>query len=208
MIFCFWDILRKLKNQSVSLFGLMSNKTPFYLKDKLPPNHRPFLFNVFRVITFRTDRYKNSFFPHAISCWNIFISHFEDFPSIDSLKDHVLSLFRPKIKIIFGIHDPIGLRYLFQLRVSLSPLKCHKSCLCNQGVEDTSHFLFSYPSFVTQRATLVTSVNEILLKYNLIHLGNQQQLYLYGHDSINYVDNRKILISTLKYIKDSHRFSI
>ena len=80
--------------------------------------------------------------------------------------------------------------------MSLSPLRCHKSrhnfidtpsdiCLCNQGVEDTSHFIFSCPSFVTQRATLVTSVNEILLKYNLIHLGNQQQLYLYGHDSIN-----------------------
>ena len=80
---------------------------------------------------------------------------------------------------------------IFHFRVSLSPLRCHKSrhnfidtpsdiCLCNQGVEDTSHFLFSCPSFVTQRATLVTSVNEILLKYNLIHLGNQQQLYLYG----------------------------
>ena len=29
-------------------------------------------------------------------------------------------------KGIFGIHDPVGLRYLFQLRVSLSPLRSHK----------------------------------------------------------------------------------
>ena len=174
--------------------------------------------NVFREIKFRTYRYKNSFFPHAIYSWNIFISHFEDFPSFDSLKDHVLSLFRPKKKSIFGVHDPIGLRYLFQLRVSLSPLRSHKSrhnfidtpsdiCHCNQGVEDTSHFLFFCPSYVTQRATLTTSVNEILLKNNLNNLENQSQLYLYGHDSINFTDNRKILISTLKYIKDTRRFS-
>ena len=103
--------------------------------------------------------------------------------------------------------------------MSLSPLRSHKSrhnfidtpsdiCSCNQGVEDTSHFLFFCPFFVTQRAILATTVNEILQKNDLNYLVNQPQLYLYGHDSINYVDNRKILISTLKYIKDSRRFSI
>ena len=35
----------------------------------------------------------------------------------------------------------------------------------------------------------LTSVNEILLKNNLNHLENQLQLYLYGHDSIDYADN-------------------
>ena len=30
-------------------------------------------------------------------------------------------------KSIFGVHDPVGLRYLFQLRVRLSPLRSHKS---------------------------------------------------------------------------------
>ena len=131
---------------------------------------------------------------------------------------NVLSLFRPKIKSIFGVHDPIGIRYLFQLRVSLSPLRSHKNCHnfidtpsdichCNEGVEDTNHFLFSCPSYVSQRATLVFSVNEILLKNNLNHIEINSQLYLYGHDTINYADNRKILIETLKYIKDTLRFS-
>ena len=163
----------------------------------------------------------NSFFPDAIASWNIFMEIFKYkvVPSIGILKSNILSLIRPESKSVFKIFDPIGLRYLFQLRVSLSPLRSHKSrhnfiatpsdiCFCNQGIEDTSHFLFFCPLFVTQRATLVTSVNEILLKNNLYHLRHQSQLYLYGHDSINYVDNRKILISTLKYIKDSRRFSI
>ena len=79
----------------------MNNKTPSYLKDKLPPKHKPFfnspLFNVLREIKFKSDKYKNSFFPGAISSWNRIISHF-DFPSFDSLKDHVLSFSDPRIK--------------------------------------------------------------------------------------------------------------
>ena len=207
-----------MSRRILQIHKIKNNMTPSYLKDKLPPNHRPFLSNVFRKINSKTDRYKNSFLPHAVSSWNIFISDFEDFPSFNNLKVHLLSLFRPKIKSIFGIHDPMGLRYLFQLRVSLSPLRSHKNrhnfidtpsdiCLCKQGVENTSHFLFFCPRFAIQRATLTTNVNEILRKNNLNHLGNQPELYLYGNYSINFVDNRKILISTLKYIKDSRRFS-
>ena len=74
-------------------------------------------------------------------------------------------------------------------------------------MEDTSHFLFSCPVYAIQRATLTTSVINILQKNNLNHLGNQSQLYLYGHRSMNCTDNKNILLSTIKYIKDTQRFS-
>ena len=45
-------------------------------------------------------------------------------------------------------------------------------------------------------------VIEILQRNNLNHLGNQLELYLYGHRSLNLIDSRKILLSTIKYIKD------
>ena len=104
-----------------------------------------------------------------------------------------------------------------QLRVGLSPLRSQKwnhnfidtptdTCLCNQGIEDTNHFLFLCPFYTIQRATLAASVIIILQNYNLNHLGNQLQLYLYGHQSINLTDNRIILSSTMKYIKDTRRF--
>ena len=148
-----WGTLsdRRMGRRILQIHKIMNNKTPSYLKDKLPSKHRHFfnspLFNVFREIKFKTNRYMNSFFPRAISSWNIIISHFEDFPSFDCLKDHVLPLVRPVNKIIFGVHDLLGLRYLFQLRVSLSPLRSHKSrhnfidiCHCKQGVEDIPSF--------------------------------------------------------------------
>ena len=127
----------------------------------------------------------NSFFPDAIASWNLFMEMFKynDVPSIGVLKKDIIALIRPESKT-FKIHDPVGLRYLFQLSVSLNPLKGHKWChnfigtpsgirLCNQGIEDTSHFLFSCHLYATQRATLVSSVNEILQKFNLNYLKRQ-----------------------------------
>ena len=53
----------------------------------------------------------------------------------------------------------------------------------------------------------MNSVKEILLKVNLIHLEDQSKLYLYDDPFINNSDNKKILLSTIKYIKETQRFS-
>ena len=115
---------------------------------------------------------------------------------------------------ILEIHDPLGLRYLFQLRLGLSCLRYHKKChnfiatllikcLCNHGIEDAPYFLFSCLFSAAQ----ASSVIQILQKYSLNHLGNQSHLYLYGHETINFDDNRKTILSTIKYIKETRRFS-
>ena len=116
----------------------------------------------------------NSFFPDVIASWNLFMEMFKynDVPSIGVLKNDIIALIRPESKTFFTIHDPVGLRYLFQLRLSLCPLNGHKFCHnfidnhpgishCNQGIEDTNHFLFSCPHYATPRVTLVPSINEI-----------------------------------------------
>ena len=145
------------------------------------------------------------------------ISNFQDIPfTFTSLKSHLLSLIRPKIKSTFGIHDALGLRYLFQLAVNLSPLRSNKrrhdfsatpseTCECNLGIEDIRHFLFECPFYAIQRVTLAVNVIGILQRKNLSHLG--MELYLYGHPSLDLIDNRQILLSTIKYVKDTTQFS-
>ena len=176
----------------------------------MPPNRRLFLPTIFRNIKCRTNRYSNSFFPDAIASWNNMITHFEHFPTFDNLKNICYRLFVLKLSI--------ALRFLFQSRVSLSSLRSHKRrhnfidtpsdiCHCNQGIEDTNHFLFSCPTYLNQRAALVVSVNEILRENNLNQLRNYLLLYLYGHASISPSDNRLILMSTIKYITETQRFS-
>ena len=172
----------------------------------------------FHAIMCKSNRYKNSFFPNAAASWNLFmeIFNYKVVPSIGVLKIDILSLIRPVAKSVFRIHDPAG-RYIFQLRVGLSPLKGHKwchnfidtpsgVCHCNQGIEDTSHFLLSCPFYVIQRETLLSSVNEILLKANKNHFESRLQLYLYGDPSINNSDNKNIILSTIKFIKETQRF--
>ena len=111
----------------------------------------------------------------------------------------------------------MGLRYLFQLRVGLSPLKHHKNshnfsdtpseiCDCNHEIEDIKHFLFCCPLYGPQRASLAGCVVPILQKYDAIHLSNNIKLYLYGDISISISDNKKILESTIKYIIETNRF--
>ena len=120
------------------------------------------------------------FFPNAIASWNLFmeIFNYKDVPSISSLKNVILSLIRPESKRFFKIHDPSGLRHLFQLRLRLSPLKSHKyrsnfidtpsgTCHCGEDTEDTSHFLFSCPLYTVQRVALMTSVYEIFTQTQL-----------------------------------------
>ena len=219
-----WESLsdRRMGRRILQIHKIFNDRTPSYLKDNLPPNCRA-LFNgntrnTFRQIICKSNRYMNSFFPDAVASWNIFIKHFGEVPSFEILKKHINAFFRPQTKNIFGIDDPSGLRYLFQLRISLSPLISHKFrhnfadtpseiCSCNQGIEDTNHFLFSCPDYTTPRATLTASVMNILQKNNLNYLGNKSQLYLYGHPSIIFTDNKKIILSTIKYIKATLRFS-
>ena len=93
----------------------------------------------------------------------------------------------PMYKSVFNIHDTKGIKYLFQFRMNLNPLRTHRKhynfadtpsdiCACNQGVEDTRNFLCL--KFATHRASLAVSGTDVLHRNNLIDLANYLQLYL------------------------------
>ena len=116
----------------------------------------------------------------------------------------------------------MGIRYLFELRLGLSPLRSHKHrygfadtpseiCMCKFGKEDTRHFLFSCPFYASKREVMISSVKEILLKNNLNYPTNfpvnELNMYLYGLPTICPVDNSMIIKSTIKFIVSTNRFS-
>ena len=217
-----WESLsdRRMCKRVLQIHKIVNKKTPSYLRDKMPPNRRIIinLPNVFQDIMCRTDRYLKSFFPDAISTWNNIISNFEDPPSFERLKSHIISLIRPKIRSTFNIHNPSHLRYLFQLRVGLSHLKHHKKdhnfadtpsakCLCGIGTEDTLHYLLFCQFYTNHRTALTTCVEEILCRNNINIPNNSAVLYLYGHPSLSLSDNQKIIAATLEYIKNTNRFA-
>ena len=165
-----------------------------------------------------TARYMNSFFPDAIKIWNNIDIEFHSCTSLSIFKRNILNLIRPESKTVFGIHDPIALKRLFQLRVQLSPLKSHKRrhnfsdtpsdwCDCNCAPEDTKHFLQKCSLFHAPRRGFHISVLNILMANNLLHLADDVKLYLYGHHSMKPTGNKLILLSIIKFIKNTGRLS-
>ena len=213
---------RRCINRVVQVLKIVKNQTPEYLKMKLLPprfqsliNANPYLFQEIRT---KSDRYQNTFFPNAIHLWNNIIRELPGDSTVNRTKRHMLGRYRPQPKRIYGIHDPIGLHYLFQLRTGLSPLKSHKchhnfldtpydTCNCREAAEDTNHFLFDCLLFATHQAKLAVNVYNIPLRNNLRQLANNVEFYLYGHPDIPHIDKKQILSSTIQYINDRNRFS-
>ena len=218
-----WESLsdRRMCRRVLQIHKIVTEKTPVYLRDKLPANRRTVinLPNVFQALRCRTDRYLKSFFPDATRTWNNVITNFDSLPSYEVLKGHLTSFIRPCMRSTFDIHNPSHLRYLFQLRLGLSHLRYHKkahgfidtpsdNCLCNNGVEDTLHYLFHCSLYTNHRTLLISNVEEILNNnnLNLIININAVETFLYGHPSLGFLDNQNIVQATLEYIKSTNRF--
>ena len=216
-----WESLsdRRKVQRLIQMYKIVNMYTPSYLRDKLPPLRNPFaqVTHTFQEFRVRTERFRNTFFPDTIKNWNVVISDFAEMPELNTFKSHLLSFYRPVSRSIFGVHDPQGIKWLFQLRLGLSPLRQHKKrhnfldtptdmCLCNTGAETTEHFLMKCPFYNLKRLTLAQNVIPLLTANNLALLQNDVQLYLYGHKDLSDEDNKKILLQTIHFIKTSNRF--
>ena len=123
-------------------------------------------------------------------------------------------------KSLFNIHDS-GIKWIFQLRVGLSPLKSHKkahhfldtpdeTCCCFQNIAETScHYLLHCPNFTNHRNELFLTLTPIL-QHNNIHFiddNNLVHLLLYGNERFKLEENQSILQATINFIRNTYRFS-
>ena len=61
------------------------------------------------------------FFPDSVTNWNRIGFEVREITSQNAFKKKILCFLRPQQQSIFGIHDdPIGIKWLFQLRLGLS----------------------------------------------------------------------------------------
>ena len=92
---------------------------------------------------------------------------------MSTFKSNILKILRPPKKKIFDIHDPKGIKILFQLRVGLSPLREYKrrhnfqdtpsdTCICHNDAETTAHFLLHCNIYAAARNSLNNIINPIL----------------------------------------------
>ena len=201
----------------------MSNLTPDYLKLPIPPlmNHLSgYRFsNVIRTIACRTERYRNSFYPNTVVSWNDIGPELREARSISIFKNNILKIIRPTKKSTFGIHNPKGIGWIFQIRVGLSPLKSHKmrhnfqdtpddKYIC-KSEETTQHFILKCHIYNEHRLDLFQTLNPILLANGLYHLNDSAMVHLllYGDEKLQFDTNKAILKATITFIENTLRFS-
>ena len=196
--------------------------TPSYLKVHLPPLRSRLLRNCnsdkYHDIFCVTSRYMSSFFPEVIKSWNNLDINFRTCTTLTSFKQMIFNLIKPDPKSVFGINGIHGLKYIFQLRVQLSALKCHKKhhnfidtpvdwCDCHCAPEDTAHYLFHCSFYRNPRLKLYDTVLNILNEKMIGHLSMDVNLYLYGHRVLTCAENTQILLATITYINETGRFA-
>ena len=112
---------------------------------------------------------------------------------------------------IYGIHNPIGLKYLTRLSVGPSHLRAHKHqynfsdtsskyCSCRDNRPETvEHYLLHCPIYSLLRRELVSllTLTSSAYTYNLL---------LYGNPCYDFNTNKKILELTISFIISSKRF--
>ncbi len=171
-----WESLssRRWSRRLILFYKIMNNLTPLYTKEPIPqPHHSTYSLRnpgVIRPMKARTDQFQSCFYPNCISEWNKLNSEIRLASSVAIFKRKLLSIIRPHAKSVFGIHEPIGLLYLTQIRVGFSKLEFHKfrhnfrdaidpMCPTNDGIEDTEHFLLLCPSFNIQQQNFLAGVS-------------------------------------------------
>ena len=125
----------------------------------------------------------------------------------------------PPDKSVFGIHDPIGLSYIIQLRVGLSKLNFHKfkhdfqdtinqMGPKNESIENMEHILLLCPSFEIQHRILLARVFALLQPLGYVNIAYEPLTHLLLHGGKDFPNdlNKDILKLTLEFIHETGRF--
>ena len=166
-----------------------------------------------------TQSYSNSFYPDGVRCWNNIGSVLRNSLNLKHFKRNILALVRPPSKKIFDIHNSLGLKRLYQLRVCLSPLYEHqwkhkfievtsnKCGTCNLS-ETNEHYLLYCTRFNDARRTLFRKILTLdISNFENLKSEEKTKLLLYGDVSLKDLVNKSLIEATIIFIDDSKRFS-
>ena len=207
-----WEPLsdRRWFRRLVQFFKIQNGLTSEYLINHVP-SPRTHLFgtrsgNDIPSIISKTTSYMNSFYPHAVKIWNDIGPDLRKPTRLSIFKSNILKIIRPRKKNFVNIHDPKGMKRLFQLRVGLSPLRHHKkrhnfkdtptdTCRCKMSAETTAHFLAYCNLFTEERVHMFQAINPIIESNGLILPSDDMfvEFLLYGHDTLSVDDNTAVL---------------
>ena len=164
-----------------------------------------------------TLKFRHSFFPDISNSWNYPSSFIKNAPTLNVFKKRYMEFFIVTSKPIYGIHNPVGIKYLTRLQVGLSHLRAHKyqhnfvdtttqCCSCANNVSETiEHYLLYCPNYSLIRSELFEKLRLIVSLLILTSTSYTCDLLLYGDSSLSFLTNKKIYkvqLALLFQVKD------
>ena len=211
---------RRWSRRLFNFYKYFTSKSPFYLSDIIPKinvESRTRQRENIPLLKSRTDTFKYSFLPYSIQEWNKICIKIRKVP-FTMFRNFILKSVRPKQRLIFDLHNPIGLKHLTRLRLGLSHLREHKFkhnfqdsinplCSCGEDIETTEHFFLHCPNFANLRLTLLNSLANIDSELTNINNKELTNILLYGSSKLDSALNNKVLSCSIQFILSSDRFS-
>ena len=123
----------------------------------------------------------------------------------------------PSARSLFNCHNPEGIKFITMLRLGLSHLREHKFkhsfqdslnpfCSCGLDIESTAHFLLRCPTYITERRTLLSTIENI--DKNLLDLCEPVLIrtLVFGSNSFDADANTNVLNAATECILSTKRF--
>ena len=144
----------------------------------------------FQILRFTTILLLTSLLPFPITD-----SHIKIIDSYAMFRKKLLTFIKPLEKDSCGIYDPLGVRSIKRLRLSLSHLREHKFrhnfvdtlsllCSCSIETEDTEHYFLRWQNNLSVRTTLMNDLNNINTSTGSLNSNYFLRMILYGKKSL------------------------
>ena len=212
--------LRRCFRKLFCFYKLFNSEHPHYLFKLIPSRSSSYITrNIHNIPFFKTRHtfFKNSFFPSTIIEWNKLDHNIRNSSSFNIFRKSILKFIRPSANSLFNCHNPKGIKFITRLRLGLSHLREHKFkhsfqdslnpfCNCGLDIESTARFLLHCPRYITERRTLVSTIENI--DNNLLDFCEPVLIrtLLFGSNSFDTDANTNIINATIEYILSTKRF--
>ena len=187
-----WETLfeRRKYQKAIMLFKVLHDKVPAYVcnillqKVSQVTNYSLRNANKMRPLHAKTNLYKNSFYPSAVSEWNALPTNITNQEDLSSFKIALAQIkFPQKAPSYWSEGERLPLIWHTRLRLCHSLLNGHtykyglsQSPFCSCGTEeDTKHYFLECPKYAANRIEMLTTIANIVspgVHYALLmHLG-------------------------------------
>ena len=198
------------------MYKIISAKLPPYLYVTIPPLQKSHRYpGCFRTLCCRTTLFQYSFLPFTTAEWNKLYYDIKNIDSHAMFLKKVLIFIRLLEKHTYEIYDPLGIILLNSLRLGFSHLRKNKfrhnfadtlnaSCSCSLEAEGTEYPFLRYQNNLSLRTTLMNGLNSINTAIVSLNQNDLLIVILYGDKSFNKETNCKILITSVKFVRDNN----